>query len=43
MSEQRLPAPQSHTDLESLSQEDSAWLADRLVEYRDLLDFLRAN
>ena len=26
-----------------LSQDDRLWLAERLIEYRELLDFLRTN
>jgi len=43
MSEQNIPASQSHDDPESLSQEDRVWLAQRLAEYKDLLEFLRTN
>jgi hypothetical protein len=31
------------TALNALSEIDRAWLAERLVEYRDLLDFLHAH
>ncbi len=43
MSEQRVPAPQPHDDLDSLSEDDRIWLAERPVEYKDLLEFLRAD
>lgn len=43
MAEQRSPAPQAQVGIESLSEEDRVWLAERLVEYRDLLEFLHAN
>jgi hypothetical protein len=43
MSEQRIPPQQNQNDLESLSEEDRVWLAERLVEYKDLLEFLHAN
>jgi hypothetical protein len=43
MSEQRIPAPQANGNLEPLSEEDRVWLAERLVEYKDLLEFLHAN
>jgi len=43
MSEQRFPAPQTQDELETLSEEDRVWLAERLVEYKDLLEFLHAN
>lgn len=29
--------------VDALSQDDRLWLAERLVEYRELLDFLRTN
>jgi hypothetical protein len=29
--------------LEALSEDDRAWLIDRLVEYRELLEYLQAN
>ena len=29
--------------LEALSEEDRVWLAERLVEYRELLEYLHAN
>jgi hypothetical protein len=32
-----------HEEIEALREEDSAWLAERLVEYKELLDFLHAN
>jgi len=31
------------TALDALSEDDRAWLTDRLVEYRELLDYLHAN
>ena len=43
MAEQRSPAPQTQDELDSLSEEDRVWLAERLVEYKDLLEFLHAN
>ncbi len=43
MSEQRFPVPQTKDHRESLSEEDRLWLAERLVEYKDLLEFLHAN
>ena len=43
MSEQSIPASQTHSDLESLCEEDRVWLAERLVEYKDLLEFLHAK
>jgi hypothetical protein len=43
MSEQSIPASQTDGDIESLSEEDRVWLAERLVEYKDLLEFLHAN
>lgn len=39
----RSPAPRTQVGSESLSEEDRVWLAERLVEYRDLLEFLHAN
>lgn len=29
--------------LDALSEEDRVWLTERLVEYRELLDYLHAN
>ena len=29
--------------LEALSEEDRVWLAERIVEYRELLEYLHAN
>jgi len=43
VTEQRTPTPQAQEELESLSEEDRVWLAERLVEYKDLLEFLHAN
>jgi hypothetical protein len=43
MAERRIPVSQTKDDLESLSEEDRSWLAERLVEYKDLLEFLHAN
>ena len=43
MAERRFPIKQAQDDLEPLSEEDRVWLADRLVEYKDLLEFLHAN
>ncbi|HZM56932.1 MAG TPA: hypothetical protein VFC03_18090 [Acidimicrobiales bacterium] len=43
MSKHRFPAPQTRDDLESLSEDDRVWLAERLVEYKHLLEFLHAN
>ena len=43
MSEQRFPAPQTQDELEPLSEEDRVGLDERLVEYKDLLEFLHAN
>ena len=31
------------TALDALSEDDRAWLAERLVEYRELLAYLHAN
>jgi hypothetical protein len=31
------------TALYALSEDDRVWLTERLVEYRDLLDFLHSN
>jgi hypothetical protein len=36
-------ASQKKYAVDALSQDDRLWLADRLVEYRELLDFLRTN
>ncbi|MGD0393607.1 MAG: hypothetical protein ABSC41_13300 [Acidimicrobiales bacterium] len=36
-------ASQKKDAVDALSQDDRLWLADRLVEYRELLDFLRTN
>ena len=43
MSEPRVPVQQTKDDLEPLSEEDRVWLAERVVEYKDLLKFLHAN
>jgi hypothetical protein len=38
------PSPAKRTKaLEALSEEETAWLAERLVEYKDLLEFLHAS
>jgi hypothetical protein len=31
------------TALDALSEDDRVWLTERLVEYRELLDYLHAN
>jgi len=43
MAEQRSRIQRTQEELESLSEEDRVWLAERLVEYKDLLEFLHAN
>jgi hypothetical protein len=43
MSEQRSPVSRTRDDLEPLSEEDQLWLTERLVEYKDLLEFLHTN
>ena len=43
MAERRSPVQQAQEDLGLLSEEDRVWLAERLVEYKDLLEFLHAN
>ena len=43
MADQRVPIRNTRKDLESLSEEDRLWLAERLVEYKDLLEFLHTN
>jgi hypothetical protein len=43
MSEQRSPVSRTRDDLERLSEEDQLWLTERLVEYKDLLEFLHTN
>jgi len=43
MAEQRPSAPDAQEKLDALSEEDRVWLAERLVEYKDLLEFLHAN
>jgi len=42
MAEQRPSAPDAQEKLDALSEEDRVWLAERLVEYKDLLEFLHA-
>ena len=36
-------ASQRREALDALSDEDRLWLAERLVEYKELLDFLRTH
>jgi hypothetical protein len=43
MSQTQSTPSKKSTALEALSAIDRAWLAERLVEYRDVLDFLRAH
>jgi hypothetical protein len=43
MAEQRSPIQRTQEEVESLSEEDRVWLAERLVEYKELLEFLHAN
>lgn len=43
MPKQRIRAQQTHDGLEPLSEEDSVWLAERLVEYKVPLEYLHAD
>jgi hypothetical protein len=43
MSEHKVPVQRTEDDLEPLGEEDRVWLAERVVEYKDLLEFLHAN
>jgi hypothetical protein len=43
MPERTVPVQQRTKDLDPLTEEDRAWLAERLVEYKELLEFLHAN
>ncbi len=43
MSQTQSTPSKKTTALEALNEIDRTWLAERLVEYRDVLDFLRAH
>ena len=43
MTDQTSSALQTQHEVDALSDEDRVWLAERLVEYKDLLEFLHAN
>jgi hypothetical protein len=43
MSQTQSTPSKKSTALEALSEIDRTWLAERLVEYRDILDFLQAH